>query len=71
MAARVTRWSPAPIEGIVVAAGLSTRMGRFKLILPWDSGTVIGRVVQTLEEAGLEDIVVVSYWRCGEKHWPR
>jgi molybdenum cofactor cytidylyltransferase len=60
MAAGVTQWSPAPVGGIVVAAGLSTRMGRFKLTLPWDSTTVIGRVVQTLEEAGLEDVVVVT-----------
>ena len=35
-------------------------MGRFKLTLPWDGTTVIGRVVQTLEEAGLGDIVVVT-----------
>jgi molybdenum cofactor cytidylyltransferase len=35
-------------------------MGRFKLTLPWDGTTVIGRVVRTLEEAGLEDVVVVT-----------
>jgi len=51
---------PAPIGTVVVAAGLSTRMGRFKLTLPWDDTTVIGRVVQSLMQAGLEDIVVVT-----------
>jgi len=66
MAARVTQGSPAPIGGIVVAAGFSTRMGVFKLTLPWDSSTVIARVVQTLEEAGLEDIVVVTGHRADE-----
>jgi molybdenum cofactor cytidylyltransferase len=48
------------IGAVVVAAGLSTRMGRFKLTLPWEGTTVIGHVAQTLEEAGLEDIVVVT-----------
>lgn len=41
-------------------------MGRFKLTLPWDGTTVIGRVIQTLEEAGLEDIVVVTGHRADE-----
>ncbi len=33
---------------IVLAAGLSRRMGRFKLTLPWGNRTVIGQVVATL-----------------------
>jgi molybdenum cofactor cytidylyltransferase len=57
---------PDPVAGIILAAGLSTRMGRFKLTLPWESTTVIGRVLETLTEAGLSDIVVVTGHRADE-----
>ena len=50
----------AMIAAVVLAAGLSRRMGEFKLLLPWDGTTVIGRVVATLESAGVPDIVVVT-----------
>jgi molybdenum cofactor cytidylyltransferase len=45
---------------IVLAAGLSRRMGRFKLTLPWGGRTVIGQVIATLEAAGIGEIVVVT-----------
>jgi molybdenum cofactor cytidylyltransferase len=48
------------ISAIVLAAGLSTRMGQPKLILPWGSSTVIGSVVETLLLAGVNEIVVVT-----------
>jgi molybdenum cofactor cytidylyltransferase len=48
------------ISAVVLAAGLSTRMGRPKLILPWGSTTVIGQVVATLAQAQVDDIVVVT-----------
>ena len=51
---------------IVLAAGLSRRMGRFKLTLPWGDRTVIGQVVATLEAAGIEEIVVVAGHRGDE-----
>jgi molybdenum cofactor cytidylyltransferase len=35
-------------------------MGRPKLILPWGSTTVIGQVVATLIQAGIDEIVVVT-----------
>ncbi len=54
------------IPAIVLAAGLSRRMGRFKLTLPWDGTTVVGQVVATLTVAGLADIVVVTGHRAGE-----
>jgi molybdenum cofactor cytidylyltransferase len=50
------------IVAVVLAAGLSRRMGSFKLLLPWKgSSTVIGQVVASLEAAGLapSEIVVV------------
>jgi molybdenum cofactor cytidylyltransferase len=49
-----------PISAIVLAAGLSRRMGRPKLALRWGETTVLGHVVGTLNAAGLEEIVVVT-----------
>jgi molybdenum cofactor cytidylyltransferase len=55
---------------LVLAAGLSRRMGRFKLTLPWgepgEARTVIGQVVATLEAAGLREIIVVTGHRAEE-----
>jgi molybdenum cofactor cytidylyltransferase len=48
------------IAAVVLAAGLSTRMGRPKLILPWGSTTIIGQVVVTLKQAGIGEIIVVT-----------
>jgi molybdenum cofactor cytidylyltransferase len=48
------------ISAVVLAAGLSTRMGRPKMILPWGSTTVIGQVVATLLQGQVDDIVVVT-----------
>ena len=54
------------IAAIVLAAGLSSRMGRFKLTLPWGDHTVIGQVVATLEAAGVDEIIVVTGNRADE-----
>jgi molybdenum cofactor cytidylyltransferase len=48
------------ISAIVLAAGLSQRMGVPKMTLPWGSTTVIGQVVSVLTQAGVEDILVVT-----------
>ncbi len=48
------------IAAVVLAAGLSRRMGRPKMILPWGGTTVIGRVAAVLAGAGVEDVVVVT-----------
>jgi molybdenum cofactor cytidylyltransferase len=48
------------IAAVVLAAGRSQRMGRPKMTLPWGETTVIGQVVQTLAQGGVEDIVVVT-----------
>ncbi len=47
------------ISAIVLAAGESRRMGSPKINLPWGRQTVLGRVVGTLLEAGLEEIILV------------
>ena len=48
------------IAAIVLAAGLSSRMGRPKLSLPWRNTTVIGQVVAVLAGAGIDEILVVT-----------
>jgi molybdenum cofactor cytidylyltransferase len=48
------------IAAIVLAAGLSRRMGRPKMVLPWGNSTIIGQVVATLVDAQIEEILVVT-----------
>ena len=50
------------IPGVVLAAGRSSRMGRPKALLPAGSvgETFVGRVVRTLRDGGVDDIVVVA-----------
>ncbi len=50
----------AKIGAVVLAAGMSRRMGQPKLLLPWGGTTVIGQVVSVLRQARepLEIVVV-------------
>jgi len=48
------------ISAIIVAAGESKRMGQPKMLLPWGKSTVLGQVISTFQEAGIEDIIVVT-----------
>jgi molybdenum cofactor cytidylyltransferase len=48
------------IVAVVLAAGQSRRMGQPKMLLPWGQTTVLGQVLQTLRESGVEEIVVVT-----------
>lgn len=54
------------VSGVVLGAGLSSRMGRFKLTLPWRDLTVIQQVVNTLAGAGIDDVIVVLGHRADE-----
>src|SRR5262245_64328426 len=48
------------IPALVLAAGRSTRMGRPKACLPIDErDTFLSRIVRTLLDAGVDDVVVV------------
>ena len=47
------------ISAIVLAAGKSTRMGEYKMLLPWGQTSVIGQVVSTLLSVGINDVYVV------------
>jgi molybdenum cofactor cytidylyltransferase len=48
------------IGAVVLAAGLSSRMGVQKLLLPWMGKTVIETVVDTLIQSRITEIVVVT-----------
>jgi molybdenum cofactor cytidylyltransferase len=49
------------IPGIVLAAGASSRMGRSKALLPAEpGGTLLGRVLATLADAGVDPLIVVT-----------
>jgi len=50
---------PERVAAILLAAGRSRRMGRCKQLLPLGGSTVLGRCLDTLVAAGLDDIVVV------------
>jgi molybdenum cofactor cytidylyltransferase len=48
------------IPAVILAAGLSSRMGRPKALLPIEGGdTFLTRIVRTFREAGVPEIVVV------------
>ncbi|MBI2543995.1 MAG: nucleotidyltransferase family protein [Candidatus Rokubacteria bacterium] len=47
------------IAGIVLAAGLSLRMGRAKLLLDWGGKPVVRRVVEQVKAGGVDEVVVV------------
>ena len=48
------------VAAVVLAAGLSSRMGQSKALLPWDGRTVIEAIVARLLAARLSEIVVVT-----------
>jgi len=48
------------ITAIILAAGESKRMGQPKMLLPWGSKTVLTHVVSIFQNAGADDIVVVT-----------
>lgn len=55
------------VAGVVLAAGLSSRMeDRFKLLLPYGDGTVVGSVVRTTLAAGLDPVLIVAGHRAAE-----
>ena len=47
------------IAGIVLAAGLSQRMGRPKLLLDWGGKPMVRRVVEQVRAGGVDELVVV------------
>lgn len=47
------------ISGIILAAGLSTRMGEPKQLLPFGGSTIIETVIDNLLESKLNEVIVV------------
>jgi molybdenum cofactor cytidylyltransferase len=47
------------VGAVVLAAGMSTRMGKPKMVLPWGNSTIIQTVVNEVYAAKVENIVVV------------
>jgi molybdenum cofactor cytidylyltransferase len=47
------------IAALILAAGMSRRMGSPKMVLPWKDTTVIGQVVKTITSAGIQEQYVV------------
>ncbi len=55
------------ITAIILAAGLSSRMGgEFKPLLPLGEGTLLERVIMLFQESGIDDIRVVTGHRAAE-----
>lgn len=54
------------IAALVLAGGLSQRMGASKPLLPWGNTTVIERIVQTLLPFKLAEVVVVTGYKANE-----
>jgi molybdenum cofactor cytidylyltransferase len=54
------------VGAIVLAAGLSSRMGDFKQLLPFGPKTVIEQIVSVLGQCALTEIIVVTGHRAGE-----
>lgn len=48
------------VWGLILAAGLSSRMSGFKPLLPLGDATVLARVVRTLREGGVDQILAVT-----------
>jgi molybdenum cofactor cytidylyltransferase len=47
------------VSAVVLAAGLSTRMGKHKLLLPLGGEPLIRRTVKQVGDAGFDDVLVV------------
>lgn len=58
--------SDVRIAAVVAAAGFSSRMGRFKPLLPWRRGSVIEAVVAGLTGGGAAPVYVVTGHRGSE-----
>ncbi len=53
-----------PLAAIILAAGLSRRMGNhFKPLMPFGNDTVLEHVIRTYLKAGIHDIIVVCGYR--------
>ena len=55
----MTHTHSTPISGILLAAGLSTRMGEPKQLLPFGESTIVETVVDSMLGATFDEVIVV------------
>ncbi len=55
-----------PLAGLISAAGLSSRMGAFKPLLPFGDGTIISRCVENMRIAGAKNVLIVTGYKADE-----
>ena len=49
---------PLPCIGVVLAGGLSSRMGRDKALLPWNGRPLIEHLIAVLQAAGVREVKI-------------
>lgn len=54
------------LAAIIPAAGLSSRMGELKALLPLGQTTVLGHLIDLFHRCGIRDVIVVTGHRAGE-----
>ena len=54
---------------VIAAAGMSSRMGKFKPMLSIGAISIAQRIVATFQQAGVSRIVVVTGYRAEELEW--
>lgn len=57
---------PMQVNGLILAAGMSTRMGSFKPLLPFDGKTLIESSIDSMLLSGVSQVVVVTGYRADE-----
>jgi molybdenum cofactor cytidylyltransferase len=56
----VSRYNICMISAVILAAGQSRRMGQPKMLLPWGNTTVLGKVIEMIRYAGIDDVLIVT-----------
>lgn len=65
------------LSAVILAGGLSTRMGTCKAELPWEGKTLLQHQVERMRSLGIEDIILAGYakpvegTRCVPDRYPR
>lgn len=54
------------LAAVIPAAGLSSRMGQLKALLPLGESTVLGQIIALFQDCGIRDIIVVTGHRAEE-----